>query len=958
MVTSLEFNEIASIYEDVLFRAPDTGGLAYWSGLLDTGAQSLTQITNDIVGSAEAIDIVDPIVRLYEGLFGRAPDFAGLQYWVGLADSGTNFDTVVRDFVGSQEFANDYNGGVIAPIAQGGGDAFVTALYQHFLDRAPDVGGLNHWLHVLGTPTVASEAAVIEGFVNSAEYIADAQNAVTAYEANGAAAGLASTSTSWVGDGGVEVVDIVDLGHFNPITVLEIDSNGSVFDFEVSGTGLAPADIPYAVNPNDKVTIENTVTTVDLSVTGDFTGATSAAVTGNTLPDSLAHETIDWLGSNLNLTFGNEPNEALAGGSWSNSQVNVGTATSLAAALDMAAGQAVILDQTFAGGQNTTVMDSEVELNARTGLVDWFQYGGNTYIVEANNDPDSAAVHGALGPHDVVVELTGLVDPSAIGFNQFPPPQSPQEVDFSGPGFGTVTIPEYVGASYFIAGGTGNGGSVDGATYDDGGYAVDTLNVSAGDNTNSYDNLNNSSLLEIGTTLNPTMPTGDAVTNGNVVVTQVGTDPTLTVEAIENVHLSTLDVDSGSTDPLLVFYIPIPESSASPPPATMTVDSLIDPGATIAILGTSSLVDLASITDPALSMIDASGFSGGLELGTAASPLSQSGLTILAEYYGGTPGVAIFASGDGDVITIGNAEMYSEPVKGWLGPVTVEADGTADQISVDLGGGAGALVGAAAAGDTLTLMGGGLQTMLPVQTAAGIAPSSEVVSGVIAAAGNEASAYDLAYAAVLSEDDSFAPPGAPPVGDSPLGANDTINIGDLTNTIVTRAVAWLGANDTVTVGGNTVANLWLTGDVTGATSAVVTGDTLPAALVHETIDYEGGALILDLFNESVENWAGGSWSDSQVNVTVATSLANALDMAAGQIVSLAQNDDSAIGISGSQIDAQTGLLDWFQYGGNTYIVEANNDTAAAATHTALGTHDAVIEVIGLNTIPGVATHFG
>jgi hypothetical protein len=44
--------------------------------------------------------------------------------------------------------------------------------------------------------------------------------------------------------------------------------------------------------------------------------------------------------------------------------------------------------------------------------VEWFQYQGNTYVVEAVNNATSGsgATHTALGANDAVVKLTGLVD--------------------------------------------------------------------------------------------------------------------------------------------------------------------------------------------------------------------------------------------------------------------------------------------------------------------------------------------------------------------------------------------------------------------------------------------------------------------------------------------------------------------------------------------------------------------
>ena len=58
-----------------------------------------------------------------------------------------------------------------------------------------------------------------------------------------------------------------------------------------------------------------------------------------------------------------------------------------------------------------------------------------------------------------------------------------------------------------------------------------------------------------------------------------------------------------------------------------------------------------------------------------------------------------------------------------------------------------------------------------------------------------------------------------------------------------------------------------------------------------------------------------------MNVSSATTLAHAFDMAAA---------DAAASQSGGKIAANTGVIDWFQYGGNTYVLEAINSTASAA----------------------------
>jgi hypothetical protein len=83
-----------------------------------------------------------------------------------------------------------------------------------------------------------------------------------------------------------------------------------------------------------------------------------------------------------------------------------------------------------------------------------------------------------------------------------------------------------------------------------------------------------------------------------------------------------------------------------------------------------------------------------------------------------------------------------------------------------------------------------------------------------------------------------------------------------------------------------------------------------------------------------------------VSVTSAgSSLAKALDLAAA---------DAAASQSGGKIGADTGVIDWFQLGGNTYLVEAINTagSGSAATHPALATTDEVIKITGLVNLAG------
>jgi hypothetical protein len=152
----------------------------------------------------------------------------------------------------------------------------------------------------------------------------------------------------------------------------------------------------------------------------------------------------------------------------------------------------------------------------------------------------------------------------------------------------------------------------------------------------------------------------------------------------------------------------------------------------------------------------------------------------------------------------------------------------------------------------------------------------------------------------------------------------------------------IGANSTVNFGNNTgggTETVVVTGDLTGATTS---GGTSTSGIAMTTLgnvhDAAGDQIVFN--NATTEILAG----TAAINVTSAgSSLAKAFDLAAA---------DAAASQSGGKIGADTGVIDWFQLGGNTYIVEAINNTASAASHPALATTDEVVKITGLVTLSG------
>lgn len=80
--------------------------------------------------------------RLYEAAFNRAADKAGLGFWIHQLDNGLPRHDVAQGFINSAEFKELYGAN---PTNQG----FVTKLYTNVLNRAPDAAGIDYWIRLL-----------------------------------------------------------------------------------------------------------------------------------------------------------------------------------------------------------------------------------------------------------------------------------------------------------------------------------------------------------------------------------------------------------------------------------------------------------------------------------------------------------------------------------------------------------------------------------------------------------------------------------------------------------------------------------------------------------------------------------------------------------------------------------------------------------------------------------------
>ncbi|HEY4376680.1 MAG TPA: DUF4214 domain-containing protein, partial [Acidimicrobiales bacterium] len=120
------------LYRAYFLRIPDQGGLAFWIGKRRAGT-SLTAISNSFAASAEfknrygTVSNATFVNLVYENVLGRAGDAGGLTYWNGQLNSKKS--TRGQMMIGFSESA-EYKG-------QQASNVTSSVLYSLLLGRAP-----------------------------------------------------------------------------------------------------------------------------------------------------------------------------------------------------------------------------------------------------------------------------------------------------------------------------------------------------------------------------------------------------------------------------------------------------------------------------------------------------------------------------------------------------------------------------------------------------------------------------------------------------------------------------------------------------------------------------------------------------------------------------------------------------------------------------------------------------
>lgn len=135
-----------------------TGTATAGSADILTGVERL--LFDDVAVALDATGAGGQAYRLYQSAFNRAPDKAGIGYWIAQMDKGASIYDVAQSFINSTEFSTLHG-------ATPSDAAFIGSLYQNVLHRAGDQPGIDYWTGVLasGVP----RAAVLASFSESPE---------------------------------------------------------------------------------------------------------------------------------------------------------------------------------------------------------------------------------------------------------------------------------------------------------------------------------------------------------------------------------------------------------------------------------------------------------------------------------------------------------------------------------------------------------------------------------------------------------------------------------------------------------------------------------------------------------------------------------------------------------------------------------------------------------------------
>lgn len=171
---------ITDLYTAFFNRPPDTEGLGFWASQLASGlprdvalvsfmlSGEFTGRTQAMFGNTAARAEIDTVVDFYRGLLSRLPDNSGFNHWarqfrtaqcLGSTAVYSQVEAISSAFIGSPEYAARFRTNA----------QYVGDLYNAFLRRGGDLGGVLYWINQLDSGAM-TRSQLRQAFLASPEF--------------------------------------------------------------------------------------------------------------------------------------------------------------------------------------------------------------------------------------------------------------------------------------------------------------------------------------------------------------------------------------------------------------------------------------------------------------------------------------------------------------------------------------------------------------------------------------------------------------------------------------------------------------------------------------------------------------------------------------------------------------------------------------------------------------------
>lgn len=965
MAASAYFDQIQQLYIAYFGRPADPVGLAYWAANVDAANGSVAQVIAGFSTSTESAVLyagastAQKVSSIYLALFNRNPEATGLAYWVAQIDSGTVSQAQAAYLIQS---------------SAGPGDATSVAnklaaakAFTALIDTNAEVAGY------VGTTAATYGRAYLNGVDATPASLANATSTTALTSIVATATNTTTTTTPVVtvpgsaqsytltagidrinGGPGNDTITSTVAGNFGSGDVIDggagTDTLTVTSSSTINSTGVTVTNLETASFTSDRAVSLNTTTWTGLtSLTTQSNGfsttlsvGTGTDVTATALGRGGNPVSVEG-GSNISVTASGSTTGAISVGT-----LNPPTGTVTVSNSTSAAGNMGYIN--VRGGTTvkvTQIADNDAATTATLGAVLVFGTAGTT-TVEVNNTARATASIGTAGVTTNSVTITDVNggSPTLKGTITHVSVSNSSIVSINGTGLTDLNLKGGSGNIVITNGGltaptnrTLNltlDGQTGGTLTDAGIYT--TLNLITSGSNSTLANIADNALATLNISGSQTLTLTS--TAGLSALTAVNVSGSAGLAA--NLTSTTLaSIDATSTSGNVTVSIDGTQtrysggSGIDKVTLSATPTNVISGGAGTADVLTITAAAAAGLANPAL----VSGFEEVLLGGSTNQTITTS------HFVGATQ----FKTSGGNGLTLANMVTGNTlQLTGAGTAYTVSGNGFAaginDTLNLKLTDGSAAGVQFAATGITAANIENIVITVSDTQASPGGAFSDSVTllgdtSKAITVSGNAGLNLTATSSGLTSVDASGITLGGFSWNSGALtsaaitvkGSTSGTNVIDLSaaSTAVVTYTGGSGSNTVTTGNGNDIVTI---GNISGAThlnfgsgsdTLVLNGIATTTAAFAQTTGLGYGEII------DFSGAKGGAANSAQTNLgamlTGQTTLTDYLNAAAASSVTT----------------GASAVLNWFQYGGNTYIVQ---DTAANSFFTA--GFDTVVQLSG------------